>query len=304
MDLRRYFYRFLAVCYITKTQTEITANMKLSPYTVKHLAKMITGDTEGWPYKKGAELVKLFNQYGFRDVYEQGFPSRATYAEEKLRLMSGKEIVKDLIKDILDPRAWLQPTKPLRTVDECAKQLNELVKHDNLEVIKDGLYYKVRDLSGSLIRPELPFQKASAVTEIVIEEQINKCRDKIASGDYDGAITNARSLVEALLTSIEQELDANAPPPDGDILKAYSRVRVLLHLDPGRKDVSDALKQVLTGLATIVHGLATMRNKMSDAHGTLYRPARHHAKLAVNSAKTLADFLYETLAYQKTKKKP
>ena len=49
--------------------------------------------------------------------------------------------------------------------------------------------------------------------------------------------------------------------------------------------------------------LATMRNKMSDARGTLYRPARHHAKLAVNSAKTLADFLFETLAYQKTKGK-
>ncbi len=278
--------------------------MKLSPYTVKHLAKIISGDSEGWPYRKGPELVKLFNQYGFRDVYGQGFPSRTSYVEEKLMVMSGKEIVKDLIKDILDPRAWLDPTKPLKTVDECAEQLNELVKHDNLEVIKDGLYYKVRDLSGSLIKPELPFQKASAITEIAIEGQINKCRDKIASGDYDGAITNARSLVETLLNSIEQELDPNAPAPDGDMIRGYNRVRTLLNLDPGRKDVSDALKQVLTGLATIVHGLATMRNKMSDAHGTLYRPARHHAKLAVNSAKTLADFLFETLAYQKTKKKP
>lgn len=277
--------------------------MKLSPYTLQHLAKMVTGDAEGWPYRKGPELVKLFNQYGFRDVYEQGFPSRAVYAEEKLRLMSGKEIIKEIIKNILDPRAWLQSTKPLKSVDECAQQVNELVQHDNLEVIKDGLYYKVRDLSGSLIRPELPFQEASAVAEIVIEEQINKCRDKIASGDYDGAITNARSLVETLLNSIEQELDPNAPAPDGDMIKSYHRVRTLLNLDPGRKDVSDALKQVLSGLASIVHGLATMRNKMSDAHGTLYRPARHHAKLAVNSAKTLADFLFETLAYQKTKRK-
>lgn len=107
-------------------------------------------------------------------------------------------------------------------------------------------------------------------------------------------------MVETLLNSIEQELDPNTPAPDGDMIRAYNRVRTLLNLAPGRKDVSDALKQVLTGLATIVHGLATMRNKMSDAHGTLYRPARHHAKLAVNSAKTLADFLFETLAYQET----
>jgi len=275
--------------------------MKLSPYTVKHLAKIITGDTEGWPYRSGNELVQLFNQYGFRDVYGQGFASRATYTAEKLTILSGKELVKDLIRDLLDPRAWMSLKNPVKSVDDCADQLNDLIKHDNLEVIKDGLYYKVRDLSGSLIKPELPFLKASALTEFAIEDQINKCKDKIASGDYDGAITNVRSLVETLLTSIEQELDPNAPAPDGDLIRAFTRVRMLLNLDPSRKDISDALKQVLTGLATIVHGLATMRNKMSDAHGTLYKPARHHAKLAVNSAKTLADFLFETMAYQKKK---
>ena len=41
-----------------------------------------------------------------------------------------------------------------------------------------------------------------------------------------------------------------------------------------------------------------MRNKMSDAHGVTYKPSRHHAKLAVNSAKTLADFLFDTMSYQ------
>lgn len=45
--------------------------------------------------------------------------------------------------------------------------------------------------------------------------------------------------------------------------------------------------------------VGTMRNKMGDAHATSYRPARHHAKLTVNSAKTLADFLFETMSYQK-----
>ena len=84
-------------------------------------------------------------------------------------------------------------------------------------------------------------------------------------------------------------------------MKAYNRVRVLLNLDPSRKDINDALKQVLTGLSSIIHGLATMRNKMSDAHATSYKPARHHAKLAVNAAKTVCDFLFETMAYQREK---
>jgi hypothetical protein len=41
-----------------------------------------------------------------------------------------------------------------------------------------------------------------------------------------------------------------------------------------------------------------MRNKMSDAHAVTYRPSRHHAKLAVYAATTLADFLFETKNYQ------
>ncbi|MGX8882112.1 abortive infection family protein [Methylovorus sp. SPW-M1] len=275
--------------------------MKLAPFTIKHLAKMISGDTEGWPYRSGPELVKLFNSYGFRDVYEQGFPTRYVFVEEKLNALNSKDTLKEVIKDLLDPRNWINAKKVLKPVEECAIQVNDLVKYDNYEIIRDGTFFKVRELSGSLIKVEVPFKKVSALTEIAIEEQINKCREKIASGDYAGAITNARSLVETILTSIEKELDPNAPEPDGDLVKSYNRVRVLLNLDPSRKDISDALKQVLSGLTSVVHGLASMRNKMSDAHATSYKPAKHHAKLAVNAAKTVADFLFETMAYQKEK---
>lgn len=273
--------------------------MKLTSFTIKHLAKIISGDTPGWPYRSGPNLISFFNEYGFRDVYEQGFPTRYIFAEDKLKALNNKEIMKDMFKDLLDERNWINTSATLTPPDECAKELNAIIKHDNLEVIKDGLYYKVRLLSSGLIDLEVPFKKASDITEIAIEEQIKKCRDKINSEDYDGAITNARCLVETLLVSIEKELDRNAPAPDGDMVKAFNRVRHLLNLDPSRKDISDALKQVLTGLNSIIYGLATMRNKMGDAHATSYRPARHHAKLAVNSAKTLADFLFETMAYQK-----
>ena len=42
-----------------------------------------------------------------------------------------------------------------------------------------------------------------------------------------------------------------------------------------------------------------MRNRMGDAHVRVYKPSRHHAKLAVNAAKTLLDFIYDTFEYQK-----
>ena len=68
--------------------------------------------------------------------------------------------------------------------------------------------------------------------------------------------------------------------------------------DPSRKDISEMLRQVLSGLTSVVNGLASMRNKMSDAHASSYKASKHHAKLAVNSAKTFADFIFDTYSYQ------
>jgi len=58
------------------------------------------------------------------------------------------------------------------------------------------------------------------------------------------------------------------------------------------------LKQILTGLTSIISGLAGLRNKMSDAHVASYKPSKHHAKLAVNAAKTIVEFLLESKQYQ------
>ena len=124
---------------------------------------------------------------------------------------------------------------------------------------------------------------------------------KIADGDFDGAITNTRSLLEAVLVSLEREMYSTPKEYDGDLGKLYRRVQKLLNLDPSRKDVSDSLKQVLSGLTSIVNGLASLRNPVGDAHVSTSRAARHHAKLAVNASKTLADFLFETKAYQAKK---
>lgn len=104
--------------------------------------------------------------------------------------------------------------------------------------------------------------------------------------------------MEAVCTKIEADLDPNALGNDGDLIKIFNRVRKLLNLDPSRQDINESLKQVLSGLSNVINGLAAIRNKMSDAHGVAYKPSRHHAKLAVNAAKTLADFLFDTMAHQ------
>ena len=136
------------------------------------------------------------------------------------------------------------------------------------------------------------------MNQLFIDEQIQKCDRKIMEGDFDGAITNARSLLEGVLIEMERQLDLSQPSYDGDLPKLFKRVQALLNLDPSRKDVNDTIRQILVGLTSIVMGLAGLRNKMSDAHAVSYKPQKHHAKFAVNSAKTAADFIFETFNHQ------
>jgi hypothetical protein len=122
-------------------------------------------------------------------------------------------------------------------------------------------------------------------------------------GDYDGAITNARSLVEAVLAAIEKECDSNAPGYDGDLPKLYKRVQKHLNLSPDNPKISDSLKQTLTGFISIICGLSGLSNKMGDRHVREYKPAEYHAALIVNAAMTFSNFIFDTYACQRAQKK-
>lgn len=269
--------------------------MKIARNTLAELGKIVTGDSQMSPYRSGPVLVALFNEFGANDFYEQGFPSRWKYAEEKLLPLNGKASLRKLINTVFDAREWIGKNFD---PEVAAEHLNKFLKFDGYELVRDGDHYKVRETNGVTVQFESPFPESQEVNHVFIDDQVRKCDKKIDEGDFDGAITNARSLVEAVLIEIEKQLSQNADGYDGDLIKLNKRVQSLLHLDPARKDISDALRQVLSGLTSIVNGLASMRNKMSDAHASGYKASKHHAKLAVNCAKTYADFIFDTYAYQ------
>jgi hypothetical protein len=144
--------------------------------------------------------------------------------------------------------------------------------------------------------------EASHLSHAFIMEQIEKCRTKMGQADYDGAITNARSLVEAVLAAIEKECEANPPAYDGDLPKLYKRVQKHLNLSPENPGINNSLKQTLTGFISIICGLSGLSNKMGDRHVREYKPAEHHAALIVNAAMTFSNFIFDTYAYQRGQK--
>lgn len=272
--------------------------MELSTRSIQAIGRIVTGDEGLSPYRSGPKLVALFNEYGASDRYDQRFPSRWQYAEQKLYAINGTKMLAALIRSILDPRDFLDAKKD---TGPAIEYLNQRLKYDGYELVKDGDFVKVRDVNGVMVDMTNPFKGSENEAHIFIDEQIQKSESKIQEGDFDGAITNARALLEAVLTEIERQFDPAAPEYDGEMIKLYRRVQRHLNLDPSRPDIDSTLKQVLSGLVSIASGLAGLRNKMSDAHVRSYKPMKHHAVLVVNASKTMANFLFETMAYQRKK---
>lgn len=117
--------------------------MKLSDYSIQQIAPYIKGD-DYLPYRKGSELVKLFNKYGCRDVYDSsGLPehpnrkngqrmSRKEYAEERLKFLSGNDSLRQLLEQIVND-ADNQPS--------FADDFNKILNPEGFSVTKvDGKY--------------------------------------------------------------------------------------------------------------------------------------------------------------------
>lgn len=129
-----------------------------------------------------------------------------------------------------------------------------------------------------------------------VKEQISKCENKITEKDYEGAITNARNLIESICLFILESMTENKYNNDGNLIKLYKKVSDLLKLNPADYS-TDSLRSILSGLISIVNGISSLRNNFSDAHGgspstKKYRIDERHAILAVNSAKTISEYLY------------
>lgn len=276
-------------------------SMQLSARSITALAYVICGDTVNRlhspvaPYRSGPKLVAFFNEFGSSDTYGRGFPSRYPYTKNKLDEFNGSDTMVAIIEAAFDPFEFEDRESDIGT---AVDYFNHYLKHDNLEVVSHRGKFKVQRIGNQLVEIESGTVTADGVTQEFIDEQLEKCRRKLQDEDFDGAITNARSLIEATLLDIESKLTGEIPTPDGDLLKDYKRVQKLLNLEPSRDDISNSLKQVLTGLTSIVSGIAPLRNRMSDSHARSYKPGRHHAKLVINASQTLVDFLFETLAFQ------
>ena len=125
-----------------------------------------------------------------------------------------------------------------------------------------------------------------------IREMAARANADVENGNLDSALTKARTLLEETFCHVLEKV-GEEPDASGDIGKLYNQVKMAF----GMKQAPTLDKRVnglLSGLEKILSAIAGMRNDFSDSHGVgsrRIRIAKHHARLFVNAAQTMADFI-------------
>lgn len=106
--------------------------MVISQKTIEKLRQLINEETE---YRSGPILVAFFNQYGFNDVYGNGFPSRWKYTEEKIKTLNGRPELDKCIKNVFAPVNFIGRFIEL---DRLISDFNKYLCFDGWKVIRNG----------------------------------------------------------------------------------------------------------------------------------------------------------------------
>jgi len=124
------------------------------------------------------------------------------------------------------------------------------------------------------------------------------------NNDPEGAITIARTLLETVCKRILDQIPGASYSDKEDLPKLYAMVAKALNLAPDQHS-EEPIRAILGGAMTLVNGIGTLRNRLSDSHGRGGKPVRpspRHASLAVNLSGGVATFLVETfLARQESR---
>lgn len=285
--------------------------MKISDSTIDVLADIITR-FHSYSYRDEDKLMEFFYYFGSRDIDLSDFSSFKDYAIEKLKEYNTTKEMPDIIQEALCLFYFAN-----KKINKTAlATLKKHLKKDGYIIIPERTTYITNkageSLNGSnLIRYYVqPIGNKTVETASIetlnhpfINEQIKKAKEKLAKDDYDGAITNARTLVEAFLKEIISKSGEEAPKWDGNLIKLYKAATKVLNLDPSKEGLEEIFKQMLSGLISVINGFSALSNEASDRHPRKYKLLHHQAKLAVNVVFTFCEFLLDHYEYQQTETK-
>lgn len=195
--------------------------------------------------------------------------------------------------------------------DELEEKINkEIIAY--LNYINTFLYY----CDKKLISISNKYKVIEIVEDVQVINDINshisleyvrkfpfRLKDNLDSGNYDTVITQSRTLIEEVYIHILEYSDEDYKSAKGNLKRLNSMVKDYLNMKTD-KEYDKRINQLLSGLNKINDAIGDMRNENSDSHGVgskRIQVNRREARLIMNSAITLCDYVLDVFEDKKSK---
>ncbi len=160
----------------------------------------------------------LFREYSSIGNIDFSWPTRKVCTIEALNKIVEK--YPNELRSIIEA-AINSNNATVKEKDKCVEILNKTLKNDKLELKNNGQdYWELLGYSETLV-------KNSDIKEFsneYINSEVEKAENRIGNGDYSGAITIARTLLEKILLFSIEKNEAHEEF-NGNLLKIYNSVK-------------------------------------------------------------------------------
>lgn len=253
------------------------------------------------PYLSGPALCDISNKFGLPVPYgwNGGAQSRWAYLDDLLAHCIQNKRESDLLAFLFSKGQFVDKLRGqtpevieyayAQIVNAVIGQINGALYFGGNELVQVGKVFVIRKLGStvSVVAPSVKTIDRSYITDLS-----DRAMKDVIDGNYDSVITKSRTLLEEVFCYVIEK-KGEEPSESGDIGKLYNQVKQLYNMHQS-KDMDKRINGLLSGLEKILSAIAEMRNKGSDSHGVGAKRiniADHHARLFVNSAMTMADFV-------------
>lgn len=253
------------------------------------------------PYLSGPVLCDISNRFGLAVSYgyNGGAQSRWAYLDDLLVYCIENNRESDLLAFLFSKGQFVDKLKGhtpeviesayTKIVESIISQVNGVLYFGGNELARVGDQFIIKKI-GTSVKVAAPAIKT--IDRDYIVKLSERAMKDVFEKNYDSAITKSRTLLEEVFCYVIEK-KAETPSESGDISKLYNQVKQLYNMHQD-KDMDKRINGLLSGLEKILSAIAEMRNKDSDSHGVGAKRiniAEHHARLFVNSAMTMADFI-------------
>ncbi len=284
---------------------------------LKDIYAILDGDTEfeeyefsddgtkkniSMPYLRGSDLRTISNIFGLPVRYssvEGPVLSRWQYLDNLFEHCVAENCCSALLLYLFDKKQFAEMFKghDAKVIDEAYThymkviigRINGILCFAGNELVLIGNNFVVRKI-GDSVGLETPTIK-NIDSEYIKDISLRALKD-VDNKEYDSAITKARTMLEEAFCYVI-ELKGEEPSKSGNIHVLYKQVKDLYKMHTN-KEIDIRINKLLSGLESIVSAIAEMRNTDSDAHGVgsaRIAIEERHARLLVNSATTMAEFV-------------